>query len=193
LSACSSTPSPCLRCAATLVPAPPHPQRWGAQPRPLPIPPAPDAKCSPQRCPGFGAPSRSCRSHRSQRMSSNKDGGMGKKVRNKKIRLMTDCTYRRKTLQLSIAWDVELCHLQYAYCFNSSSGGIAWDNLIYSILKWFIENMIIFRNIKSKFYFILPILLSRHEWRTCAWFSLRWPNKFGGIHLRSSPFELSES
>ena len=51
------------------------------------------------------------------------------------LSLMADCTWRRKTLQSLVACEKELCHLQYAWRFNSSADGIAWDNLMFPFLS----------------------------------------------------------
>lgn len=46
-----------------------------------------------------------------------------------------DCFCPQKTLQSLIAWEKELCHLQYALFFISSIGGIVWDNLTLLLLS----------------------------------------------------------
>ena len=46
-----------------------------------------------------------------------------------------DCTCRRKILQSLVAWDVELCHLQYACRLSSSGDGIVCDNWMLPFLS----------------------------------------------------------
>ena len=49
--------------------------------------------------------------------------------------LTADCICQWKALRSLVAWDEELCHLQYACRFSSSSGGMAWDNLMFPLLS----------------------------------------------------------
>ena len=46
-----------------------------------------------------------------------------------------DWICRRKILQSLVAWEKELCHLQYACLFSSSGGGIAWDKWMFPCLS----------------------------------------------------------
>ena len=49
--------------------------------------------------------------------------------------LTVDWIFRRKILQSLVAWEKVLCHLQYACCFSSSSGGMTCDNLMFPLLS----------------------------------------------------------
>jgi hypothetical protein len=49
--------------------------------------------------------------------------------------LMADWIYHQNTLQSLVAWENELCHLQYARCFSSSPDGTLWFILILSFLS----------------------------------------------------------
>jgi hypothetical protein len=53
----------------------------------------------------------------------------------KRPSFMADWTCRWNTLQSLVAWENELWYLQYACFFNSSSGGIAWVNLVFRYLS----------------------------------------------------------
>jgi hypothetical protein len=49
--------------------------------------------------------------------------------------LMADWICRRNTLQSLVAWENELCHLQYARRFSSSADGTIWFILILPFLS----------------------------------------------------------
>jgi hypothetical protein len=49
--------------------------------------------------------------------------------------LMADWICRRNTLQSLLAWENELCHLQYAWRFSSSPGGTIWFILMFLFLS----------------------------------------------------------
>lgn len=96
-----------------------------------------------------------------------------------------DCFCPRKTLQSLIAWEKELCHLQYALFFITSIGGIVWDNLTLSLLSNSSNILSHLATLKSKlhFFFFLPIFASELQTRTSMWFNLNGSNKLSYINL----------
>lgn len=94
-----------------------------------------------------------------------------------------DCFCPRKTLQSLIAWEKELCHLQYALFFISSIGGIMWDNLTLPLLSNLSNILSHLVTLKSKLHFFLHIFASELQRRTSMWFNLNGPNKLSYVNL----------
>jgi hypothetical protein len=97
--------------------------------------------------------------------------------------LMTNWTCQRNTLQSLVARENELCHLQYARRFNSSSSGMAWDNLMFPLLSNSSNMWSHLETSKVKMSFFSLILFNRLKRWTKTWHSLRWPYKLSNINF----------